>query len=422
MNNHIYLVVKREFLERVRRKSFLITTILTPLLMITLMGLPAVMAYVSGPENKTVAVIDNSGTIASKLNDNGDLHFVATKASVDSAKASEKYDAVLVIGPDINNNPNDVVLFSHESSGMTTEQIITAQIANAIRDNRIINYNIPGLKEIMISLQPDVHLTTIKIGDDDEHATSALLSYILGMFMMMILYMFIILYGQMVMTSIIEEKNNRVLEVVVSSMSPRHLMMGKILGIGAVAITQIIIWSAIVFAFAQWGIPALNQALDLNSTDVELDIVAMMSTLGNTSYIMSLFGYLLLYLAGGYMFYSAIYAAIGSAVDNIQDASQLNTVAMVPVLLALILSISVVNDPGSDMAMWTSLIPFTAPMIMMARLPFGVPTWQILTSLAILYLSTVAMVWFAAKVYRVGIFMYGKKPTLRELIRWSRYK
>jgi ABC-2 type transport system permease protein len=248
-----------------------------------------------------------------------------------------------------------------------------------------------------------------------------MVSYMLGLLMMLMLYMFIMLYGQMVMTSIIEEKGNRVLEIVVSSVKPTHLMLGKILGIGAVAVAQIAIWAVLVFAFMKFGMPFVTDSLSAEAA-TDNDLAAIMSILSDTGFIMSMFAYMILFLIGGYLFYSAIYAAIGSAVDNIQDASQLQSIALAPIMLGLIMSMTVVADPNSTLATWLSIIPLTSPMIMMTRLPFGVGVGEIIASLLVLYASTLLIVWFSAKIYRIGIFMYGKKPTIKELIRWARYK
>ena len=263
-------------------------------------------------------------------------------------------------------------------------------------------------------------MDTMRIDTEEEQTTSSVTSYLVGMVMSLMLYMFIMLYGQMVMTSIIEEKTNRVLEVVVSCVKPTSLMLGKILGIGAVALTQIAIWFVLIASFTTFAMPSLTASL-LNSS-ADIDLLNAINMLGNTGFIISLFTYLALFLIGGYLFYSAIYAAIGSAVDNIQDASQLQSLAMVPIILGLVFSMSAVSDPNSGMAFTMSIVPFTSPMVMMARLPFGIDTLQCIISLAILYISTIAMIWFAAKIYRVGIFMYGKKPTIAQMLRWARYK
>ena len=236
------------------------------------------------------------------------------------------------------------------------------------------------------------------------------------------------------MTSIIEEKNNRVLEIVVSSVRPTQLMLGKICGIGLVAITQIVIWGVLLSAMSAFVLPAVLPAgvsADMAALSAEgasanistdLELLQALSMLGNVAYIIQLFGLLLLFLIGGFMLYSAIYAAIGSAVDNIQDAGQLQSIVVFPIIIGIVVAMQAASDPGSSMAMWTSMIPFTSPMVMMARIPFGIPAWEIAVSLIILVISFFIVVWFAAKIYRVGIFMYGKKPSFKELIRWMRYK
>lgn len=298
---------------------------------------------------------------------------------------------------------------------MQTESAISSQLKNIIENERLKSYDIDNLGQIMKEIQADVRLETFRITDGDTSETSSLISYIVGTITSFMLYMFILLYGQMVMTSIIEEKNNRVLEIVVSSVHPNALMMGKIVGIGLVAITQILIWGLITTACSMWLMPLVAGAA--SATD-GLDI----GMLGSPLYIMGLFGYIMLFLVGGYLFYSSIYAAIGSAVDNIQDASQLQSIAIVPIIVGLIIGMTASQDPSSGMAVWASIIPFTSPMVMMSRIPFGIPAWQIVVSVVVLYASFLAMVWLAAKIYRVGIFMYGKKPSFAELIRWARYK
>jgi ABC-2 type transport system permease protein len=239
----------------------------------------------------------------------------------------------------------------------------------------------------------------------------------------------------MVMTSIIEEKNNRVLEIVVSSIKPAQLMMGKIIGIGLVAVTQVLIWAALISVISGSILPALlpaevmnevtafnNGTIDINTATNDAELLHALSVIGNVGYILSIFGYLILFLIGGFLFYSSIYAAIGSAVDNIQDAGQFQSIVVFPIIIGLILSMTVVNDPNSTLATIMSMTPFTTPMVMMARIPFGIATWEIIVSLVLLYISFLFMVWVAAKIYRVGIFMYGKKPSIKDLIRWINYK
>jgi ABC-2 type transport system permease protein len=421
MFKHISLIIRREFMERVARKSFIITTIMMPLLMVALMMLPTMVMLLTGPENKSIAVVDNTGVIASELKNEGDLKFLTIKESVDSAKNNEDYDAVLVLNADVVQHPQNVLIFSHGSLSVQTESEIRNQLENIIEDRRIEQYEISDLKKIMEDVKVEVNVQTFDLDSTDQKSTSSMVSYMLGLFMMFMLYMFIMLYGQMVMTSIIEEKGNRVLEIVVSSVKPTHLMLGKILGIGSVAVTQVAIWAVLIFAFMKLGLPTLTGGVAADA-DADVDLLAMINMVSDTEYIMSLFAYLVLFLIGGYLFYSSIYAAIGSAVDNIQDASQLQTLAVAPIMIGMILSMSVVADPNSSLATWFSIIPFTSPLVMMSRLPFGVSVFEIVTSLVVLYASTLLMVWFSAKIYRVGIFMYGKKPTYKELLRWAKYK
>lgn len=420
MKNSLGIIISREYLERVKRKSFIITTILMPILMLGMMVLPGIITAFSGPEEKVVAVIDDSGVIAPRLQNDGEVKFSRVTSTMAEVKANEDYEAILVIGPDVVTNPNgSVSLYTRGAPSIQTEEYIAGQLERAIEDLRIRSYNIENLQQILKEVQVDLTMQTYRLDKDEESATSSILSYILGMAMMLTLYMFILLYGQMVMTSIIEEKNNRVLELVVSSVKPNDLMLGKILGIGAVAFTQIMIWVVLLLACTVWVMPSV---INMASTSADPSVMAALTQLSDPSFMIKLLVFLVLFLIGGYLFYSSIYASIGSAVDNIQDASQIQTIAIVPILIAFMVSMAVVNDPNSPLAFWTSLIPFTSPMVMMARMPFDVPVWESIVSVVILYISFYGMILLAAKIYRVGIFMYGKKPTIGELIRWTRYK
>ena len=417
MNSPLSIIVSREYLERVKRKSFIITTILMPLFMLGLMVVPALIAMVSTPDEQRIAVIDNSGLLAARLQNSSEVSFTAVDSDLDAAKADEQYYGVLEIGRDVVDNPSDVRLYTHGPASMMVEQFISGQLESGIESRRLGRYNIDNLEQILNSVHAKVALSTMRIDKADEETSSGL-SYGMGIAMAFILYMIILMYGQMVMTSIIEEKNNRVLEIVVSSVKPSVLMAGKIIGVGLVALTQILIWAAIVLSFTVWAMPAIIGSL----SGVDSDFAGVLSQLGDAGYVAMLFVYMILFLVGGYLFYSSIYAAIGSAVDNIQDASQLQMVAVLPIIIGFVLAPSVINNPSSGAAFWGSVVPFTSPMVMMARIPFGIPLWEILVSLVLLYASSVALIWLAAKIYRVGIFMYGKKPTFGELLRWARYK
>lgn len=421
MNSNLYLIIRREFLERVHRKSFIIVTLLTPLLMIALMALPSLVIIFSGPESKKVAVIDHSGVIAKKMQSEKELTFVALdpdKVTLDSVRNIPDYDAILIIGSDVISNPANVQLYTQSAPSIQTETYIRSQIENQIENQRIKKYEIANLSQIIDDLQVDVKMSTYRLDTEDAEETSSVVSYLIGILVAMLLYFFILIYGQMVMNSIIEEKNNRVLEIIVSSVKPTTLMLGKILGIGLVAVTQILIWALLLGMFSRWIMPILSA----NITTEDSDLIVAIGQLGDISYIMMIFAYIAVFLIFGYLFYSSIFAAIGSSVDNVQDASQLTSIAMVPIILGMIFSMTVANDPNSSLAFWLSIIPFTSPMVMMARIPFGIPAWEIVLSLLLLVVAVLFMVWLAAKIYRVGIFMYGKKPSVKDLIRWARYK
>lgn len=435
MKSNIGIIIRREFLERVTKKSFIATTLLMPIFMIAVMIAPTLITIFSTPEQVKIAVIDDSGLIAPTLKDDNSITFVQINDNLEIAKANDSIDGILVIGQNIVNTTSDVTFYSHDASSLLIEQNISSQLEKAIENIRRENYNIEGLDEIVESLNVDINLTTYRINETEDSTSSSFLSYAIGMAMSLLLYMFLLLYGQLVMTSIIEEKNNRVLEIMVSSIKPGQLMLGKILGIGSVALTQVAIWGIILVSISAFLLPAILPADimtevtafntgSLNAATAQNDIETLqaISILSNVGYIVNIIIYLILFLIGGFLFYAALNAAIGSAVDNVQDASQLQSVVMVPIILGLVMSMSVVSDPNSTLATILSMIPFTSPMTMMTRIPFGIPTWEIITSLVILYASFIGMVWVASKIYRVGIFMYGKKPSIKELIKWINYK
>lgn len=434
------IIIGREFNERVRKKSFIITTLLMPVLMIGLMAAPALIMQFSRGDTKHIAVIDDSGLIAPKLESGEEFVFETTDLTTDEARKQliEKY-GVLYIGEDIFTNPNNVKFYVNSSSSMTIEETITNQIEEIIETEKLKSYNIENLSQILDEVKTKVSMQTVRNDESQEsdvQAKSSVIATAVGFVLGMILYMFLLIYGSMVMQSVIEEKNSRVLEVMVSSVRPFELMMGKILGIASVAVVQILLWGILICGIGALVMPMLMpedvmqsaQAMQQGMPDTTamsgmnpemLQAVAAVTDLG---YMAQIFVYLLLFVVGGYLLYSAMFAAIGSAVDSIQDAQQLQTPVTIPIILSLLVMMTVMKDPNSQLAFWFSMIPFTSPVVMMARIPYGIPLWETALSLVILYGSFIGMVWFAAKIYRVGIFMYGKKPTLKEMFKWIRYK
>ena len=438
MANNISLVIRREFLERVKKKSFIITTILMPVFMLAMMAAPALIMMVTGSEERGITVIDETGTIGARLQSDKETHFTLLESTpLDSALADTEVAGVLYIPAGIMDGKVSPRLYTNGSSSIALENYVSSQIDGIIEEERLKQYDIENLDKILEEVHSDVKLMSIRNDKEDgeSQSASAAVSYLIGIILTFLLYMCLLLYGQMVMTSIIEEKNNRVLEIVVSSVKPTHLMLGKICGIGLVAVTQILIWGVLIAAMSAFVLPAiipdtaltemsaLNAGtLDATSASMDVEILQAMSLMSNVGYILQLFGLLILFLTGGCLLSAAIYAAIGSAVDNIQDASQLQSFVIFPIIIGIIFGMTAASDASSPAAIWTSFIPFTSPMVMMARVPSGIPMWEIGLSLAILYASFLLMVWIAAKIYRVGIFMYGKKPSIKDLIRWARYK
>lgn len=431
------LIIRREYLERVTKKSFLITTLLMPVVMLALMFTPVLIAEFSESEERTIVILDESGEIASQMQSDQSITFTEVNDEEEGRQAltNESASGLLVIPANIFEPGASVQLLSSEPSSINVESAVTSQLNSIIEHQRMKDYGIEGLDSIMNSVTSDVSLVTRQFNaDGDDRESSTIVSYILGLVLTMLLYMCLLLYGQMVMTSIIEEKTNRVLEIVVSSVKPQQLMLGKICGIGLVAVTQILIWGVLIAGASALLLPGMVspdiaeqvQALNANTLSADsganIDMLQAISMLGNVGYLLQLFALLLLFLIGGFMLYAAMYAAIGSAVDNIQDAGQLQSVIILPVICGIIFAMQAASDPSSGLSFWTSIIPFTSPMVMMARIPFGVPGWEVAVSLVVLYASFFGMVWLAAKIYRVGIFMYGKKPSLKEMVRWIRYK
>ncbi len=434
----ISIIIAREFNERVRKRSFLITTILTPLLMVGLIGAMIAMMTMRSGEVKHIEVIDSSGVVASRLESTGTIQYEPTQRTLEEINTSHPDTwGVLVVGADVMTNSSNVQLYTYSSSTLETEMSIAGDIEQIVEAEKLKGYDIENLPQILDEVRTNVSLTAYKIDDSgsQKESSSALamgLAYVLGILM----YMFVLLYGVQVMNGVIEEKNSKVLEVVVSSVRPFQLMMGKIVGIALVAVTQFIIWVAILgiagAAMIQFMVPsdvlALAQAGAgagmpgaVGMTD-NAELVTVLSNVMDFSYIGKMLVVFLIFFVGGYLLYAGMFAAVGSAVDNVQDAQQFQMPITLPLVLGLIGMINAMQDPTSSMAFWLSIIPFTSPMVMVARIPYGVPGWELALSIVLLVATFIVMVWLAGKIYRVGIFMYGKKPTFSELIKWISYK
>ncbi|WP_417429640.1 ABC transporter permease [Halpernia sp.] len=425
---NIILITKREFLTQVKKKSFVILTLLAPLLFIAFGAIIAVM-FKANETKSTFNVVDKSGVFAEHLKSTENIKYVyvpesAEKSIVSSLKDMKGTDGILIL-PELKNN--DFTTFEKETKlllntkiGFDTKQKIASDISGLVKKVKIKNL---GITENQLSdLDRSFNLSTKNVVDNKK-ADSDLSFGVksgLSMVLMYAVFMFIIIYGVRVMRSVLEEKNNRVVEIIISSVKPFELMMGKILGVTFVALTQFFVWitMAVIGAFLLNKTSTSGENI-LGKFDI-LEILKQIShTLLDLNYGLIITVFLIFFFLG-YIFYSSMYAAIGSAVDNETETQQFTLFAIIPLMLGMYGSFSIMNNPEGPMGFWLSMIPFTSPVAMIARIPFGVPIWQIILSVVILLATTLLMVYIAAKVYRVGILMYGNKASAKELWKWIR--
>ena len=439
--NKILLIIQREYLSRVKKKSFIIMTLLTPLIVAGFYGLIIYFSIqgLSGTVNK-IAVVNENKTLTERLSSTKNNTYVYVDQSLAQMKASLKgsdFDYILYLPEFKLDNPQGIQILGTKQAGLTLNNKISDGIEDLIRIQKLKESGLA--QKDLDKLKSSVSIDTKKIGEtgkeeDSSAGASTIIAYVAGILM----FMFIMLYGIQVMRGVIEEKTSRIIEVMISSVKPFQLMMGKIIGIALVGLTQFILWiiltTAISTGVVKVFLPEKNKKeVSANAQVKDNDksireavdngpIANVQKALANldVTKIVSMFVF---YFIGGYLFYSALYAAIGSAVDSETETQQFMFPVMMPLLLGYSLSLSVVtNDPYGSMAFWLSIIPFTSPIAMMVRLPYGVPEWQLALSIALLILGFVGTVWMASRIYRVGILMYGKKPSLKEMIKWFTYK
>jgi ABC-2 type transport system permease protein len=430
----INLILSREFTERVRKKSFIITTLLTPILMITLMAAPTLIMMLGKTSTKKVVVVDNSPErfVGRQLKSGSTVEFRLLDTGITAAEARAQYSnadrayGILIIGSDILSNPGNLQLILNDASSMSVEESINGQIQDILRTERLSRYEIENIDRILADAGIRVNVQTLKnnvlaVDEDSMEATSTTMSWLLGLTLGMLLYFILIVYGQQVLQSVIDEKQTRVLDVIITSCTPFELMMGKILGIALVAALQIVIWAVLVIGVSSFVMPLLIDPASVQAISDPM-MGSAISSFTDVGFLLSLFVQLLVFAVGGFLFYASMYAAIGSAVETPQDAAQFNSIIMMPVILAIIVMMNIMNDPNSGLVFWCSMIPFTSPIVMMARIPFGIPTWQVIVSIIVLFISFFIMTWIAARIFRVGVFMHGKRPTWKDLAAWIKMK
>lgn len=406
--NKTLLIIQREYLSRVKKKSFLIMTFLVPLLFMGMTGLVAYLTQSGGDAVTQVSVIDESGYFIKEFKNSKALVFIPGSGSLTDAKitARETESFVLYIPASIEKS-GKVELISEKKAPMFVLSDIENQINNIIRNKQLREAGIDIAT--LESIKPNVSIDYKELTDEGEKETNASAAYAISFAAAILIYVCLFIYGAQVMRGIIEEKTSRIVEVIISSVKPFQLMLGKIIGIGLVGLTQFLLWiilSSLATKFTS------NQLLPN-------DIVSAINTIP-VGYVLTTF---LIYFLGGYLLYSALFAAVGSAVDNETETQQFMFPITLPLLFTYIMAFSfIVNNPNSTLSFWLSMIPFTSPIAMMVRIPFGVPDWQLYLSITLLIGGFIFTTWVAARIYRVGILMYGKKTSYRELIKWFMYK
>lgn len=435
---NIFLITKREYLTQVKKKSFIILTLLAPILMI---GFGALIAFMfkANESSSTFNVVDKSGLFVGNLKSDNTIKYVFVpkeneRALTSTLKEMTGIEGLLII-PELKNNNFDELekntkLLINKKIGFDTKSSVSADLSKVLKKEKIKTL---GLSEDqLVSLDKNFDLNTENVVDNNK-ADSGLdfgVKSGLSMVLMYAVFMFIIIYGVRVMRSVLEEKNNRVVEIIISSVKPFELMMGKILGVTLVALTQFVIWitmSVLGAIFLNTGFQAMQKQIPggeqsseiLQKFDITETATKVSHILLDMNFPLIIFVFIVFFLLG-YIFYSSMYAAIGSAVDNETETQQFTLFAIIPLTLGMYGSFTIMNNPEGPLGFWLSIIPFTSPVAMIARIPFGVPAWQIALSMALLIASTLLMIFLAAKIYRVGILMYGNKASAKELWKWIR--
>ena len=436
----ISLIIKREYSTRVMKKSFILLTFLTPVLLVGMISLIVYLGTIKDDKVKKIVVVDKTGLYKDVLKNNESYEFSLSSETIDQLRNKKDdesdFEALLYITNDLAKDSTAATMYSEKQVNLELKTYVSGLLNKHIEEQKLAAYNIPNLKEMVEKSQTNIDMKTIKWSEDgDEKEGSAELALIIGMITAFIIYMFIVIYGAQVMSGVVQEKTNRIVEVMISSVKPFELMMGKIIGIALVGLTQFLMWvmltGAILFGVSatftkDMDMEKLQKMQELSQKGMTatpeinekmMDIITAVNGLDFVQ-IVSLF---IVYFLGGYLLYASLFAAVGSAVDNETDTQQFSMPIMLPIIFAIYAGIFSAENPDGPLAFWCSMIPFTSPIVMMVRLPFDVPVWQIALSISILILSFVGTTWVAGKIYRTGILMYGKKITWTEMWKWLKY-
>ena len=436
--NKIGLIIKREYLTRVRKRSFLIMTFLGPILMAAIYIIPIMLALNASNEKMRIAVVDESHWFEDRFSDTKEHTFVLMPSQpIDSVKSLVKsgiFDMALYVPPTQLNIPSNAVVYSIRQVPMEVETYISNVMEKEIEDQKLMANGVDP--EIVSAVKTNVNLQIMRMDDKgNEKETFTKVQFTLGIILAMLVYMFILFFGGQVMQGVAEEKTNRIIEVIISSVKPFQLMMGKIIGVSLVALTQFMLWILLTgvlyvgfsafIGLSQPGIlsqgTVMTQEIAANDIMSNESVQNILQIAHSIDFGTIIFSFIIFFVLG-YLLYATLYAAIGSLVDNNTDSQQFTLPITVPLILAMISAFYIVNDPDSNLSVWLSMIPFTSPISMMVRIPFGVPIWQIVLSVVLLAGTFIFMTWFAAKIYRTGILMYGKKLSYKEIFKWLKYK
>lgn len=431
--NKILIIIQREFLKRVRTKGFIILTITMPFIMAALVFVPLWLSSIENDEQQKVAVIDPTGVYAKALKTSKSFAFSAQPVITEEMRSEDSpYDAVVAISGDLVKNNGKVTIYSHKEIPGNMLDYIQSKLNETVQKQKLEATGIAGLDKIIDDVQRDVNMRTVKWSKEgDEQASSTYVAIIVGGIFTLLIYIFVITYGGMVMQSVIEEKTNRIVELLVSSVKPFQLMMGKIIGVMLVGIAQMALWgvmlsiimtvASVVFGISQAPSIAAGQPMSPSMMSMSQDTQELLTAIVNLPYAEIGLMFIIMFV-GGYLLYSSFFAATGASINEQEDANQFVVPITMITLFGLYAAMYSIENTDGPLAFWASLFPLTSPIVMMIRIPFGVPLWQELLSIALLYASAFLMIWIGGKIYRVGILMYGKKPSIKEIIKWMRYK
>lgn len=431
--NKILIIIQREFLKRVRTKGFIILTITMPFIMAALVFVPLWLSSIENDEQQKVAVIDPTGVYAKALKASKSFAFSAQPVITEEMRSEDSpYDAVVAISGDLVKNNGKVTIYSHKEIPGNMLDYIQSKLNETVQKQKLEATGIAGLDKIIDDVQRNVNMKTVKWSKEgDEQASSTYVAIIVGGIFTLLIYIFVITYGGMVMQSVIEEKTNRIMELLVSSVKPFQLMMGKIIGVMLVGIAQMALWGVILsiimtvasvgFGVSQAQSIAAGQPMPSPTMNMSQDTQELLTAIVNLPYAEIGLMFIIMFV-GGYLLYSSFFAATGASINEQEDANQFVVPITMITLFGLYAAMYSIENTDGPLAFWASLFPLTSPIVMMIRIPFGVPLWQELLSIALLYASAFLMIWIGGKIYRVGILMYGKKPSIKEIIKWMRYK